>query len=51
LTPEELARRMRILLANPKQLKSEAESYSKHIRSTCSAIEMSRKISDFYVSA
>jgi glycosyltransferase involved in cell wall biosynthesis len=48
LTAEELAKRMRALLANPKQLTREAEQYSKHIRKTCSALEMSRKISEFY---
>jgi glycosyltransferase involved in cell wall biosynthesis len=51
LTPEELARRMQALLADPKLVSLQADRYSQHIRKTCSALEMSRKIADFYVSA
>jgi glycosyltransferase involved in cell wall biosynthesis len=51
LESRELARRMRALLDNPDQMKTEAKAYSAHIRATCSAIEMARKITDFYKSA
>ncbi len=51
LTVDELAKHMRDLLANPVKLAREAASYSQHIRKTCSALEMSQKISDFYASA
>jgi glycosyltransferase involved in cell wall biosynthesis len=51
LTPDELAKRMTALLNDPEKTKSEGEAYTAHIRKTCSAQEMSRKISDFYVSA
>jgi glycosyltransferase involved in cell wall biosynthesis len=51
LNAEELGRRMRNLLRDPAQMKSEGESYTAHIKKTCSAIDMCRKITDFYVSA
>jgi glycosyltransferase involved in cell wall biosynthesis len=51
LTPDELAKRMVVLLRDPEKMKSEGQAYADHIRRTCSAGEMSKKITDFYASA
>lgn len=51
LDVQTLAGRMKALLANPQQMKASGLSYAKHIRTTCNACEMTRKITDFYVSA
>jgi glycosyltransferase involved in cell wall biosynthesis len=50
LHDKELARRMGALLANPVQIKADGEAYAAHIRRTCSATDMVRKITDFYAS-
>jgi glycosyltransferase involved in cell wall biosynthesis len=46
-----LAGRMKDLLADPQQMKDLGLSYANHIRTTCAACEMTKKITDFYVSA
>lgn len=46
-----LAGRMKKLLADPQHMKESGRSYSNHIRKTCAAREMTKKITDFYVSA
>jgi glycosyltransferase involved in cell wall biosynthesis len=51
LTPDNLAHRMAILLADPGQMKRDGDTYAAHIRKTCTAQEMTRKITDFYISA
>jgi glycosyltransferase involved in cell wall biosynthesis len=51
LTPEELSARMKALLQDPGQMKVEGAAYAAHIRKTCSAAEMTRKILDFYATA
>lgn len=51
LTPDNLAHRMSTLLADPAQMKRDGDAYAAHIRNTCTAQEMTRKITDFYVSA
>ncbi len=51
LTAENLASRMADLLSHPAQMKKDGDDYAAHIRKTCSAREMTRKIVDFYVSA
>jgi glycosyltransferase involved in cell wall biosynthesis len=51
LTVENLASRMAELLSHPAQMKREGDEYAAHIHKTCSAQEMTRKITDFYRSA
>jgi glycosyltransferase involved in cell wall biosynthesis len=51
LEAPELAKHMRALLNDPAQLRNEAKAYSDHIRKSCSAIEMTRKITSFYTTA
>jgi glycosyltransferase involved in cell wall biosynthesis len=51
LTANELAKRMRTLLHDPALMKSDGNSYAAHIKKTCSAVEMCREITDFYISA
>jgi glycosyltransferase involved in cell wall biosynthesis len=51
LTVENLAARMADLLSHPAQMKKDGDDYAAHIRRTCSAREMTRKIVDFYISA
>jgi glycosyltransferase involved in cell wall biosynthesis len=51
LTVENLAAHMAKLLAHPIQMKRDGADYAAHIRKTCSAREMTRKITDFYNSA
>jgi glycosyltransferase involved in cell wall biosynthesis len=51
LSVENLAKRMASLLAQPAQTKKDGDDYAAHIRSTCSACEMTRKITDFYGTA
>jgi glycosyltransferase involved in cell wall biosynthesis len=46
-----LAERMSTLLADPQQMKDLGKSYASHIQKTCSAQEMTKKITDFYESA
>jgi glycosyltransferase involved in cell wall biosynthesis len=46
-----LAGRMKSLLANPAQMKQVGESYASHIRTTCAASDMTKKITDFYATA
>jgi hypothetical protein len=38
-------------LADPQQMKVSGLSYANHIRTTCAACDMTRKITEFYVSA
>ncbi len=51
LTVDHLATRMAALLSHPLQRKKDGDDYAAHIRSICSAREMTRKITSFYVSA
>jgi glycosyltransferase involved in cell wall biosynthesis len=51
LTSEELARRMLLLLDNPQARDRGGEDYARHIRKTCSATDMTNKITSFYTSA
>ncbi len=51
LTAENLASRMADLLSHPDQMKKEGEDYAAHIRTTCSARNMTRTITDFYQTA
>lgn len=51
LTVELLSSRMTDLLAHPVQMKKDGADYADHIRKTCSAREMTRKITNFYTSA
>jgi glycosyltransferase involved in cell wall biosynthesis len=51
LTSENLAARMSDLLADPGKTKRDGRDYAALIRRTCSAPEMSRKITDFYTTA
>ncbi len=51
LNSEELGGRMRNLMHDPALMKSDGNAYAAHIRKTCSAVEMCKKITDFYVSA
>ncbi len=51
LNAEELSNRMRNLLADPAQMKRDGDEYAAHIKKTCAAPDMCRKITDFYVSA
>lgn len=51
LNAEELSRRMGNLLRDPAQMKSDGDAYAAHIKKTCSAVEMCRKITDFYTTA
>ena len=51
LTAKELAKRMGTLLANPKAMASEGKAYADHIRKTCDAADMARKITNFYSAA
>jgi glycosyltransferase involved in cell wall biosynthesis len=46
-----LASRMKNLLADPQQMKDLGLSYASHIRTTCAASDMTKRITDFYVSA
>jgi glycosyltransferase involved in cell wall biosynthesis len=51
LTAEELARRMKALLADPTAMAKEGKDYAELIRSTCNAVDMARKITSFYSAA
>jgi glycosyltransferase involved in cell wall biosynthesis len=51
LTAAELASRMHALINDLEKMQQAGKDYAKHIRKTCSAIEMSRQITDFYASA
>ena len=51
LTVQELASRMAALLADPSAIAQEGKDYAALIRKTCDAVDMARKITDFYVSA
>jgi glycosyltransferase involved in cell wall biosynthesis len=51
LTAENLADHMGKLLANPERMKRDGDDYAALIRKTCMASDMTRKITDFYVSA
>ena len=51
LNATELARRMGTLLANPTAMAADGKAYAEHIRTTCDARDMVRKITEFYVSA
>lgn len=51
LTADTLARRMSALLADPAQMKRDGDHYAAHIHKTCTAMGMTRKITDFYTSA
>lgn len=46
-----LARHMANLLANPRHMKEAGLSYANHIRKTCAACEMTKKLTDFYATA
>lgn len=48
LTVENLAGQMLNLMSHPAQMKKDGADYAAHIRKTCSAREMTRKITDFY---
>jgi glycosyltransferase involved in cell wall biosynthesis len=51
LTVENLASQMLSLMSHPAQMKKDGADYAAHIRKTCSAPEMTRKITDFYAAA
>jgi glycosyltransferase involved in cell wall biosynthesis len=51
LTVENLAGQMLSLMSHPAQMKKDGADYAAHIRKTCSAPEMTRKITDFYAAA
>ena len=51
LTVEHLSSQMADLLFHPAQIKKDGADYAELIRKTCSAREMTRKITDFYASA
>jgi glycosyltransferase involved in cell wall biosynthesis len=51
LDVETLAGRMKSLLADPDQMKAAGKSYADHIRKTCSAQDMTQKLTNFYQSA
>jgi glycosyltransferase involved in cell wall biosynthesis len=51
LTIENLAGQMLSLMSHPAQMKKDGADYAAHIRKTCSAPEMTRKITDFYAAA
>jgi glycosyltransferase involved in cell wall biosynthesis len=51
LTAENLAVRMKALWGNKVAMRREGADYAAHIRKTCAAMDMTRKITDFYQSA
>jgi glycosyltransferase involved in cell wall biosynthesis len=51
LTADSLANQMGNLLADPAQMKRDGDDYAALVRKTCTAPDMTRKITDFYVSA
>jgi glycosyltransferase involved in cell wall biosynthesis len=51
LDADTLAGRMASLLADPQQMKDVGKSYADHIRNTCAACEMTKKLTNFYTSA
>jgi hypothetical protein len=51
LTVENLTVRMLELKSNPEKMRRDGEDYANHIRKTCTACEMTRKITEFYHSA
>jgi glycosyltransferase involved in cell wall biosynthesis len=51
LTPEALMQHMRTLLESADAREQGGKTYADHIRKTCSAVEMTKRITDFYASA